>query len=338
MVKNRSAILALYQQGKKQCEIVKLLKVPKQTVSYAIKRFKELGHDGERSGRGRKCSVNTQRNRKVIKKRVQRNPRISMRKVAREMKINRETARLMAKEELGLRPFKMKKAQKLTEENKRTRLQRCKGLLKRAAGDRWQTFLYSDEKLFSIEQAYNSQNDRVWSAEAPGPSCIVERRQRPQSVMVWGGICASGKTPLVFVDQGVKINQQTYRKLILEDVVLPWSQKFFGNQKWTFQQDSAPAHRAKLTQDWCKTNFPNFIGAQEWPPYSPDLNPMDYSVWSILEARVCAKPHKTLASLKKTLCEEWDKISVSELRPIAENFVTRLKLCIKAKGSHFENL
>ena len=47
--------------------------------------------------------------------------------------------------------------------------------------------------------------------------------------MVWGGICASGKIPLVFVDEGVKINQEVYRRDILEAVVLPWAQQHFGN-------------------------------------------------------------------------------------------------------------
>ena len=28
----------------------------------------------------------------------------------------------------------------------------------------------------------------------------------------------------------------------------------------------------------------------KWPPNSPDLNPLDYSVWSILEEKACAKP------------------------------------------------
>lgn len=88
--------------------------MPKLTVSYTIKRFKELKHDGDRPGRVRIHTVNTSRNRKVIKKRVQRNLRISMRKVAREMNINRKTERLMVRVELGLRPFKLKAAQKLT--------------------------------------------------------------------------------------------------------------------------------------------------------------------------------------------------------------------------------
>jgi hypothetical protein len=56
-----------------------------------------------------------------------------------------------------------------------------------------------------------------------------------------------------------------------------------------------------------------------------------------LEARTCAKPHKSLESLKQSLRREWDRISVEEVRRVAENFMKRLRLCIKAKGSHFES-
>lgn len=338
MSNNRAAILTLYKAGKRQCQIVRLLKVPQRTVSHAIRRFNELGHDGDRPGRGRKRTVNTSRNRQIIRKRVKRNPRVSMRKIAREIKINRESVRRMARQELGLKAYKLQKGQLLTNDNKRVRLQRCRALVRRAAAHRWEKILFSDEKLFTIEQAHNRQNDRSWSAEAVGPSFIVEHRQNPKSLMVWGGICATGKTPLIFVEQGIKITQEVYRRDILEAVVLPWSQQHFGNQQWTFQQDSAPSHRAKMTQQWCKGHFPNFITSEEWPPYSPDLNPMDYSIWSILEARACAKPHSSLESLKLSLLAEWDKITVAELRRVAENFVKRLKLCIKAKGDHFENL
>ncbi|GFV55318.1 hypothetical protein TNCV_2268691 [Trichonephila clavipes] len=57
----------------------------RQTVSDAIRRFKELGNDGRRLRSGRKYSVNSSRNCKAIEKRVQRNPRVSMRYIAHDM-------------------------------------------------------------------------------------------------------------------------------------------------------------------------------------------------------------------------------------------------------------
>ncbi|GFU59310.1 uncharacterized protein TNCV_4198321 [Trichonephila clavipes] len=74
-----------------------------------------------------------------------------------------------------------------------------------------------------------TQNDRIWCVDAPSTSAIVEHRQYPKSVMAWSGICASGKTPLVFVEEGVNINQKMHRRDIIEAVVPPWDQRYFGN-------------------------------------------------------------------------------------------------------------
>jgi transposase len=217
-----------------------------------------------------------------------------------------------------------------------TRLTRCKLLKQRFANSAHRQILFTDEKLFTIEQAYNSQNNRIWSKESPGTSAIISRTQKPASVMVWAGVTATGKTPLVFIDSGVKINQEVYRQMILKDVVHPWTKRHFGKIKWTLQQDSAPSHRAKATQQWCKQHFPNFISSEEWPPYSPDLNPLDYSIWSILEAKACAKSHASVDALKVSLRAAWEAISVETLRIVCDDFPRRLVACVKAKGGHFE--
>lgn len=336
MPKNRSEILTLHRLGKPNCVIARMLGIARQSVSRTIKRFIELGHGGDRPRQGKPASVNTSKNRKIIKQRLMRNPKTSLRKIARETGISDRSVRRMVKNDLAFKPYKLQKVQLLTDENKLVRLQRSRRLIRRHATQGWEKILFTDEKLFTLEQSHNRQNDRIWSSKSPGNAAIVENRQNPLSVMVWAGICASGKTPLVFVDQGVKINQEVYRRDILEAVVLPWAQRHFGEEEWTFQQDSAPAHKAKRTQDWCKANFPNFISSNEWPPYSPDLNPMDYSVWSILESRACAKRHKSLKSLKSALLREWDRLKPKDLRAIVENFPKRLKLCVEAEGGHFE--
>lgn len=336
MSNKREAIIALFESGMRNCDIVRTLKAPKSTVSDAIKRFKELNTSDDRKGRGRKRTVRTAYNRKIIRQRINRNPKISMRRVALETKISNRSVRRIVKEELMLFPYKFRKAQFLTDKNKMVRLQKCKLLLSRHVALNWENILFTDEKIFTIEQQFNLQNNRIWSSSRPDESAIISRRQGAQSVMVWGGICASGKTPLIFVEKGVKLNKENYLRDILQSVVLPWSQQHFENQFWTFQQDSAPSHGAKIVQQWCQANFSDIITAQEWPPYSPDLNPMDYSIWSILETKVCAKPHKSLESLKRSLLSEWDKIPLKVVRAAALGFEARLKQCVKAKGGHFE--
>ncbi|CAK1585304.1 unnamed protein product [Parnassius mnemosyne] len=48
-----------------------------------------------------------------------------------------------------------------------------------------------------------------------------------------------------------------------------------------FQQDSAPAHRARSTQNWLTARGIDFIGREDWPSSSPDLNPLDYKYGKI---------------------------------------------------------
>ncbi|QQP35926.1 Transposable element tcb1 transposase [Caligus rogercresseyi] len=45
---------------------------------------------------------------------------------------------------------------------------------------------------------------------------------------------------------------------------------------YTFQQDSAPAHKAKLVQSWLKEECAQLLGLQHLAPNSTDLTPCDY--------------------------------------------------------------
>ena len=140
---------------------------------------------------------------------------------------------------------------------------------------------------------------------------------------------------LIFVDEDVKINAKNYVDGIFRPVVLLMQATKKG--PFIFQQDSAPSHRARTTQNWIRTNFDDFITAEEWPPYSPDCNPLDYSIWGILEAKACATAHRSIESLKKSLIRAWDDISEETLRAVVNQFPKRLTASIKADGGHFEN-
>jgi len=39
---------------------------------------------------------------------------------------------------------------------------------------------------------------------------------------------------------------------------------------------------AKLAQDWIATTCSELTGKDEWPPNSPDVNPLDYHVWGVM--------------------------------------------------------
>ncbi|VDL77497.1 unnamed protein product [Nippostrongylus brasiliensis] len=92
-----------------------------------------------------------------------------------------------------------------------------------------------------------------------------------------------------------------------------------------------------MVQDWCAEQLPDFIAHTDWPFSSPDLNPMNYSVWAILERKACSTRHPNLDSLKEALLKSWDEVDETDLRATCEAVVGRLKNCVKAKSDHFEN-
>ena len=151
-------------------------------------------------------------------------------------------------------------------------MQRRRRVLNNWHSARDSTILFSDEKIFTVAQSANKQNDRMYATnikEANEKGRIIGRRQSDQSVMVWLGICEDGKTELVFIPAGVKINTDIYVTSILEKVVEPFAQQHFNGRPWIYQQDSAPSHRSKRTQDWCRLHFPDFLSSSEWPPTAP---------------------------------------------------------------------
>ena len=53
-------------------------------------------------------------------------------------------------------------------------------------------------------------------------------------------------------------------------------------ENFIFQQDSAPAHRARETLELLRRETPDFISPDFWPPNSPDLNPVDNEIWAVM--------------------------------------------------------
>jgi hypothetical protein len=85
-----------------------------------------------------------------------------------------------------------------------------------------------------------------------------------------------------------------------------------------------------------EVNLLGFIAAQDWPSGSPDINPLDYRLWSVLEEKACSKPHRNIESLKADLMKSAASISLEVVRAVIDEWSDRLKKCINANVGHFE--
>ena len=72
-----------------------------------------------------------------------------------------------------------------------------------------------------------------------------------------------------------------------------------------FEQDSALAHSALETIKLLQRETPAFISADLWPPYSSDLNPVNYKICGVMQDRVYQKKVKDVNKLRERLVEVW---------------------------------
>jgi hypothetical protein len=183
----------------------------------------------------------------------------------------------------------------------------------------------------------------VWSAgrkrDIDPQRLLVQRAKFSAHVMVSAGICHGGKGRLHFIADKAKINADYYINSLLPQLIED-CQSTLPNQDFIFQQDGAPAHAARLTQEWIREHCPEFISKDEWPPNSPDLNPLDYHIWgAMLEKYQAYTPKPTnKTELKAVLEVIWDNLPQESIDKAVLAFRKRLKACIKVDGGHFEHL
>jgi len=103
------------------------------------------------------------------------------------------------------------------------------------------------------------------------------------------------------VNLGIKINGKYYRETLLKEELLPDMCNI--SEYFIFQQDNTPARRGKET-----TETPAFILLTLWPPKCPDLSPVDYKVWSVLQEQVYKVNVNDVDELRQHIRTVWDEL------------------------------
>lgn len=113
------------------------------------------------------------------------------------------------------------------------------------------------------------------------------------------------------------------------------------NTVW-WQQDGAPPHYARSVRGYLGERFgTRWIsrgGPVEWPPRSPDLNPLDFFLWGYLKRKVYRTRPQTLDQLKDNIISECRAVTPETLEKVLSNCLKRMLLCKENDGGHFEHL
>ena len=119
--------------------------------------------------------------------------------------------------------------------------------------------------------------------------------------MVWGCFTSSGVGPIVRID-GI-MNGEMYKNILNDHLVNEYADDLpLG---WIFQHDNDPKHCCKLVKSWLSEQY---IKVLEWPPQSPDLNPIE-NLWGTIKRAVSARKPANKGDLWQIIQEEWYKIT-----------------------------
>ena len=260
------SVEARLNNGAGPANISKLLKYPRQTVYDGCRRVDESGQDQRATHKARSDRILKPRFLAGLKRSVKANPAVPFSTLARKRAVSVMTIQRGMKK-LGLTSYAQGKRHLLTDRMKEVRLNRCRKLLNWMKSNGSVMKFFSDEKIFTVDRAFNRRNDR-WIASSINEVHPTMTTKMPARVMALCVTSSEGDVLTHFFADREKVNAAVYCK-VLEDKIIPWMKDTAVGKEFVFQQDSAPAHTAKKTVDLLKGSGVRFWERDLWPSNSP---------------------------------------------------------------------
>lgn len=88
-----------------------------------------------------------------------------------------------------------------------------------------------------------------------------------------------------------------------------------------------------MSQQWCKDYFSGVWDKNIWPLSSPNFDPKDIVIWSVLENDVPAEYYSSVAALNNALLASWSALD-KEVVGLHATVTSHLELVVKAKKCH----
>lgn len=221
-----------------------------------------------------------------------------------------------------LKRIKLQKKPPLNQQRKELRLNFCKEHM--TWKSEWNKVVFSDEKKFNFDgpDGFNYYFHDLRKEER----FLARRHSRVGGVMVWGAISFYGGIDLEF--QTTKMTANSYQSIL--QTAFPKFQDLFGPIPWTFQQDNAPIHTARIIKSWISEQNVELL---PWPPYSPDINIME-NVWGWLSRKVyeSGRQFDDRESLIAAIKSAWSQISLQYLSQLYNSLPNRIYEVILSKG------
>jgi hypothetical protein len=261
-------------------------------------KYMLTGHVKDRPKKGRPKATNAREERALMRYALK-NPQESTRELAKldfaNKTISKSTInRILVRNDV--RAYRPTKKTDITEVNRKKRYDWAMERIDWTIED-WMSVIFSDESMVTNILPRKFIRKRISDPKIYQTN--TSRGSYPIKVHVWGAISFLRVGRLFPIEETLTSKKYTD---ILNDHLIP---SFDGltTGALLFQQDNAPVHAARDTRTFLREKG---IQTIEWPPQSPDLNPIE-NVWAFLKAKI-HKDTKNETDLYKELLKIWSKI------------------------------
>ena len=229
----------------------------------------------------------------------------------------------------------------------------------------------------SVQQYPTRGNRNAWAARHQKPPPVPNSSGHGFTVMVFASVGYNYKGKLiVLADKDVfkKGKRKGQTKLLpktattevyCEDILKP----LFSDLKnkgmaielqdgsgklingWVFMQDGAPIHVSNVAMGFLdkifglenvmsrhNKNYKGKLPKHAWPPRSPDLSPLDFSIWHTLKQKAILKAplgyYQTREEAADLLLKAWDEIPISDINKAVLGMKNRLQRCLDNGGTY----
>ncbi|KAG5310086.1 SETMR methyltransferase, partial [Acromyrmex insinuator] len=107
----------------------------------------------------------------------------------------------------------------------------------------------------------------------------------------------------------------------------------WADNSWLLHHDNAPSHTSLVVRDHFAKNSTHIIPQ---PPYSPDLAPCDFWLFSKLKRPLRGHRFETIEEIKEKTTSELRAIPTDDYAACFENWKKRWHSCIATGGDYFE--
>ena len=316
-----------------------------RTFARIHQRLLETGSFSRRSSEGRPISVRTPELEEAVLEDVGQHPTTSTRRLALRHDVSQHTICSILHQQL-LYPYHILRVQALTPNDYNPRQVFSQWLLQKRTDDRdfLCKIIFTDEAFFTRDGIFNFHNYHEWSDENPHAK-FESRHQVRFSLNVWAGIVGSHILGPIFLPQ--RLTGQSYLHFLRNDFLDTLEDcPIAARRGYWFMHDGAPAHFAVNVREHLDRCFPQkWIGRNgpvNWPPRSPDLNPLDFCIWGYVKSLVYSgeKPIDTVEELRQKIIMAFDEIKNKDqlCLNIRQSLTRRIQCCVEMRGGHIEHL